>query len=124
MSYLSLLSKISAKIGGLFIRLSHKLCPPLEDTQALRVKPWFADNGDKTLRLYYDLDEDSTVFDLGGFEGQWASDIYSMYSCTIHIFEPVNEYAQNIKRRFAKNKKVHVHQYGLAGYSRDERISL
>jgi len=76
--------------------------------QEKKVLPWFRDQGDKNLRLNYDLDENSMVFDLGGYEGQWASDIFSMYCCSIHVFEPVEEFADKIIKRFSKNKKIIV----------------
>jgi FkbM family methyltransferase len=78
------------------------------------VSRWFGDNGDKTLRLDYDLDENSVVFDLGGFEGQWTADIHCMYGCRSYVFEPVVEFAANIKHRFRKNKKVDVFPFGLS----------
>jgi FkbM family methyltransferase len=92
--------------------------------QEKRVIPWFADNGDRTLRLNYELAKNSLVFDLGGYVGQWTSDIYSMYCCTIHVFEPVAEYAEGIRRRFSRNTDVHVHQFGLAGCNQAVKISL
>jgi len=82
--------------------------------EEIRVLPWIRDNGDKTHRLQYDLHEHSLVLDLGGYEGQWASDIFSMYCCQIHIFEPVPKYVQNIKQRFERNSHIHVHQFGLS----------
>lgn len=93
-----------------------------EDIQAKRCAPWFRDNGDKTLRLEYSLSDDSIVFDLGGYEGQWASDIFSMYCCSIYVFEPVETFANNIKTRFANNKKIHVYQYGLTSMTKSEEI--
>ena len=33
------------------------------------VDRWFADRGDQTLRLDYDLNENSVVLDLGGYHG-------------------------------------------------------
>ncbi len=81
--------------------------------QARRVKPWTLANGDKTLRLNYDLNEDSLVFDLGGYEGQWASDIFSKYLCKIFVFEPSKPYAANIKSRFSRNKFIQVFDFGL-----------
>lgn len=69
----------------------------------------------------YDLSADSTVFDVGGFEGQWASDIVAMYGCKVHIFEPIPAYAERIGRRFARNPLVSVHTIGLA--SQDETVS-
>lgn len=89
-----------------------------------RFTPWFRDNGDKTLRMEYGLNEKSVVFDLGGFEGQWASDIFSRYCCWIHIFEPVEEFALNIEKRFARNNKILVHKFGLSNENTEARISV
>lgn len=99
--------------------------------QARRVKPWFKVNGDKTLRLDYDLNEKSIVFDLGGYEGQWASDIFSKYLCKIYVFEPFKDYATNIKKRFEKNPSIKVFDFGLGKgdntftfYSNDDGSSV
>lgn len=89
-----------------------------------QLKLWKANNGDKTLRLDYNLDQDSIVFDLGGYEGQWASDIYSRYCCRIYVFEPVHEFAERIQKRFLRNPNISVLQFGLGGFSRKETISL
>ena len=37
---------------------------------------WFADNGDRTHRLNYDLNSNSVVFDVGGYKGDFAFSIY------------------------------------------------
>lgn len=89
-----------------------------------QVKFWQRDQGDRKLRLDYDLNENSLVFDLGGYEGQWASDIFAMYCCSIHIFEPVEEYFDNIARRFSRNKKIHVYRLGLASENTQWKISV
>ena len=92
--------------------------------QAKRVVPWIRNKGDRTLRLDYDLSESSIIFDLGGYQGQWASDIFEKYCCTIYIFEPVPDFAKNIKQRFKENQKVHVYNYGLAGENKIEIIAI
>jgi FkbM family methyltransferase len=92
--------------------------------QASRVKPWLKDNGDKTHRLNYDLNENSVVLDLGGYEGQWAADIFCKYGCTIHVFEPLKRFANNIEKRFEKNSKVKIYQYGLSKTNTNEKISI
>lgn len=74
---------------------------------------WHAQDGDHTLRLDYDLSAESVVVDLGGYRGQWASDIFAKYACTVHVFEPVPVYAEGIRRRFARNPRIVVHQCGL-----------
>lgn len=88
------------------------------------VKKYYADGGDYRFRYDYDLEPDAVVLDLGGHEGQWASDLYSRYRCTIHIFEPVSAYAQAIEQRFRKNEDIIVHQLGLGARARTETIHV
>jgi len=94
------------------------------NSQEERCLAWFNDNGDKTLRLEYSLSDNSVVFDLGGYEGQWASDIFSKYCCFIYVFEPVKEFATNIEHRFAKNNKISVHQFGLSSLSKKSHVFI
>ncbi len=98
--------------------------PGLQEKQFLRVKPWVLSNGDKTLRLNYNLDENSIIFDLGGYEGQWASDIFSKYLSHIYIFEPYFPFYENIKNRFQKNPKIKVYNFGLASKSTNSHLSF
>ena len=93
-------------------------------TQEKRCISWFNDKGDKTLRLDYDLDNESIVFDLGGYEGQWASDIFSMYCCHIHVFEPVEKFATKIEKRFSKNNRILVHKFGLSNTNQNIQIFI
>ncbi|MBD3201958.1 MAG: FkbM family methyltransferase [Candidatus Lokiarchaeota archaeon] len=95
-----------------------------------KTEEWFKHQGrlpyskknDKNLRYKYNLNENSIVFDLGGYRGQWTSDIFSMYCCSIYIFEPVQEYAQIIKERFERNKKVKNFGFGIGG--KNEKIPI
>jgi FkbM family methyltransferase len=68
------------------------------------------------------LSPDSLVIDLGGYQGQWASDIFSMHGCRIFVFEPVPEFAQDIGRRFASNPRISVFPFALG--ERDGTASL
>lgn len=105
------LSKFLKKVGSLLCGFASCL---YKSPQSKRVIPWFAVNGDETLRLNYSLDEKSIVFDVGGYKGQWASDIFTMYGCYIYIFEPVAEYVKRIEKRFSKNPKIKTYSFGLA----------
>jgi FkbM family methyltransferase len=107
------------KTGILFIYLGRKIFLSKEEE---RVLPWNQDQGDETYRVDYDLSGNSIVFDLGGYKGDWTSDIYSRYCCHIHVFEPVKLYADNIKKRFAKNCKITVYNFGLSEESREDSI--
>ena len=89
-----------------------------------RERQWYADQGDQTLRLDYDLAPSAVVLDAGGYHGDWAADIYCKFSCRIHVFEPVSEFATTVTRRFEHNESVTVHRYGLGSEDRRESITL
>lgn len=97
---------------------------PNNQLQFERVKPWFAVEGDSTLRLNYVLNENSIVFDLGGYKGEFTSDIYNKYSPTIYVFEPILSFYEIIKNKFSNNSKVNVFPYGLGSKNEQIKISL
>jgi FkbM family methyltransferase len=89
------------------------------------VQQWLARKGDITLRLDYDfLTTDGLAFDLGGYRGQWTSDIYAKYGCNIYVFEPVAEYADFIRKRFHRNKKIKVFPFGLSNRAEEKLIKI
>ena len=123
------LGRIIDKAGRLLCQAGRKLNPPIQEPacrtpQEQIFDKWFADEGDKTSRLDYDLSEDSLVLDVGGYEGQWASDIFLRYRCFIHIFEPVPAFAANIARRILRNKRIVLHPCGLGRETKLETISV
>src|SRR5947207_3683633 len=87
--------------------------PFFPSSRELALASWFKSQGDKTYRLDYDLSEQSVVFDLGGFEGQWTSDIFAMYTPRVYVFEPVLSFFAKIQHRFRHNQKITVHPLGL-----------
>jgi FkbM family methyltransferase len=89
-----------------------------------RTIPWYVADGDHTLRVNYDLNENSVVFDMGGYEGLWAQEIYCKYGASIHIFEPVQKFADNIRNRFIKNSRVKVLSYGLGKTNQEIAINI
>ena len=44
--------------------------------QSQRVKPWLEIKGDQFLRLNYNLNPDSVVFDIGGYKGEFSTSIF------------------------------------------------
>jgi FkbM family methyltransferase len=105
----------------LFKRLRKRYYPSDYD---ICMSNWLADKGDQTLRMNYDLNEDSVVIDLGGYEGQWSSDIFSRYCSNIHILEPVPQFYHNIKERFLPNDKIVIHNCGLSNSDSIIKIAL
>lgn len=97
---------------------------PNDLIQRERVLPWFAVKGDETLRLDYDLNEKSVVFDVGGYKGEFASDIFCKYNAVIYVFEPIKSFFQIIQNKFVKNSKVKIYNFGLAAKDEQMQISM
>jgi FkbM family methyltransferase len=88
------------------------------------VAQFYADGGDARLRFDYELAPSSLVLDLGGYEGQWASDLYARRRCRIDVFEPVEKFAAGIAERFRHNPDIRVHRLALGGATRTETLSI
>lgn len=78
------------------------------------IDKWNLAEGDRVLRTNYDLNDKSIVFDIGGFCGTWATDIFCMHGSNILIFEPVPHFYDTIKYKFSNNNKVKLFNYGLS----------
>jgi len=88
------------------------------------VKKWYRDDPHSMRRFDYDLGPASLVLDLGGYRGQWSSDMFSMYGCRIIVFEPVREFADFIMKRFKHNSSIVVHPFGLGDATRYETMGV
>lgn len=76
-------------------------------------------------RVDYPLDQNSIVFDVGGFVGNWAQQIWDKYHCRIHIFEPVQEHVDILRRKFegdACRSSITIHNVGLSNV--DEQLNI
>lgn len=49
---------------------------------------WYESNGEGTYYVNWPLNPKSTVWDVGGYEGEWSRRIAKRYGCTIYTFEP------------------------------------
>jgi FkbM family methyltransferase len=67
--------------------------------------------GDNRFLFNFDLNSNSTVFDIGSYDGAYFRDISRRYSCHIHAFEPVPTFYQN--SCFMLPGKVKVRNYAL-----------
>ena len=94
----------------------------LKDKFTLAYSKWIKDKGDEKLRYDYPLNENSIVFDLGGYHGEFADKIYDKYRCSVYIFEPVKEFFEIIKEIFKSNQKIYTFDYGLS--DKDESMEI
>ena len=102
-----------------------------EKKHADRVVKFLGIKGEDVLRLDYPLDENSLVFDVGGYKGDFASAIYATHKCRVMVFEPVSNYVEHLRWRFAKNPAIELFPVGLGGktgkftiYKDDDASSL
>jgi FkbM family methyltransferase len=84
---------------------------------------WYSDPGADTRRHDYPLDAESVVLDVGGFEGGWAEQAIDRFGCTVHVFEPVPEFAAGIEARL-RGRPAFVHRYGLAATTMETEFSI
>jgi len=102
-------------------KLKNKFFPSVTHKEVNR---WYRDGGDTRLRFNYELKPDSVVFDLGGFEGGFASDLYSRMPCKIYSFEPVKSFYDDMVDRFRLNPDISVFNYGLSSSDQAVDISI
>lgn len=105
---MNFLSKIQNKLATLFRRYI------LREPFLIEVARWFRDKGDDTLRLNYLLTQESVIFDLGGYHGDFAAAINEKYGCKVYVFEPVPEFYQKCVNRFQGNQQIICLNYGLS----------
>ena len=88
------------------------------------LQKWFSIGGDDSLRVNYQLNENSIVLDLGGYEGTWTQKIFDKYQCNIHVFEPIPSLYENLVEKFKNNDKVKVYNFGISDEDKEISISL
>ena len=107
-----LIARICFRLAVFFRQLGRKFTRQPAARQAI-IDEWKRLDGDKTLRVEYDLNPSSIVFDFGGYEGEWAAEIAARYGCRVEVFEPYLPYANAIAKRFKNNPNINVHAFGL-----------
>ena len=110
-------------IDGWLLSQRLPVVDPRHAIHVANVDEWNKVDGDFTCRLDYDLNEDSVVFDVGGYLGEWAVSIYARHKCNIFIFEPVTVYYNRIQNRLKGNDKFQIFNYGLGAHTRKMNVT-
>ena len=77
------------------------------------IRQFNREQGRGTPTTFDGLTGDSVVFDLGGYEGEWANDMRRLYDCKVHVFEPHPLFAAALAERFSDDPNVTSHPYAL-----------
>ena len=84
---------------------------------------FFRNGGDDMLYKFDGfLNESSTVFDMGSYEGEFYKEIFRKYNCDIHAFEPVEQFYSNCLENLPK--KVLLNNFALVNENTTFNISL
>lgn len=70
------------------------------------------------------LNQSSTVFELGGYKGEWVKDIYRKYQCECYVFEPVKEFCDIIEKEIGQIDKVHIYNMGIGILTHDAEMAV
>jgi len=86
----------------------------LKDEEQINLREWNRKRGDEVLRIEYDLNSASLVFDLGGYMGDFTEQMNNCYSCSIYMFEPVKSFYDVCTLRFQGQPKIKCFNFGLS----------
>jgi FkbM family methyltransferase len=78
-----------------------------------RIKRFKREQGVGTPSRFEGVGPGSTVFDFGGYEGEWTATMRRTYDCTVHVFEPHPTFAAALASRFKGDPKVICHDFAL-----------
>ena len=94
----------------------------LKDKKLIALQSYYSDYPYQSVLYDFKLNEDSIVFDVGGYIGEYSERIYSMYNSNIYIFELFPKFHFLIKNKFQLNKKIKVFDFGLS--NKDQEIFI
>lgn len=94
-----------------------------KDRAIIERTKWYRDKGDEYLRLEYNLNQDSIVFDIGGYVGDFAEKISKKFGCKIYLFEPSQSFYKKCLERFKDNKNILCFNYGVGDLNGDFILS-
>ena len=75
----------------------------------------------ESMRYDYPLTPDSVVWDVGGYEGNFAAQIYLKYRCRVRVFEPV--FTGKVINTLG-HYPIEVSPVGLGGRQRTEKMRI
>jgi len=92
-----------------------------QDVNSLNM--WFADRGDYTHNINYELNDESVIIDLGGYHGLWVDEILKKINPNIPnilLVEPVPEYYNFLVDKFKNYEKIKVINFAVSTNQNEE----
>lgn len=79
--------------------------------------------GGNKLLLDINIDSNQLVLDIGGYKGEWTSQIFLKYGCKSIIYEPSQSFAEICINKFKLNPSIQVICAGVGGENRKAKFS-
>lgn len=77
------------------------------------LRRWQVDRGDEVYSTNYNLNPNSHVVEIGGFEGAWARKIFYEYACNMYVVEPLPDFFESLQRGLGRHEKVRLLNTGV-----------
>jgi FkbM family methyltransferase len=74
---------------------------------------WRDHEGDYTHSLNHSLSINSTVVELGGFTGVWATQIHNKFQCKVYAIEPIEKFYNQMVDKFKDQSNIHLLNVGV-----------
>ena len=71
-----------------------------------------------------ELNESSTVLDIGAYNGEWGQQIMDLYNPTLYAFEPNPNIFKELEKTAANYPKLHPVSYGIGAKTEQLKISM
>jgi FkbM family methyltransferase len=88
------------------------------------VGDWYRENGPEIIWRDLPIGSDHIALDVGGYRGDWTSELLCRYGSRSWVFEPVPEQAQAIRSKFRSNSRVIVTEAALGPTSGEAEIAV
>lgn len=85
---------------------------------------FYRNGGQEQLYDNLPITPDDLVIDGGGYQGEWTDEMLCRYGCRSIIFEPVPQFAESLRQRYARNSRVEVCEAALSDRSGHTKITF
>ena len=92
------------------------------DQFTISARDYFKYNKNNEVLYIHNLHQNSIVYDVGGYLGEFSENLLKRYDPFIHLFEPVLEFHQHCKKVFNGSIKITLHNYALSNTNDSQKI--
>lgn len=112
--------RIIKKFEDIFNKLKYLIYLKIfRDKRLVNLEKFYSD---KVSLIDFDLNQDSIVFDVGGYKGEFSEEIFNNFQSQIYLFEPHPVFLKKLETKFHNNRKVSLFNIGLSNKNYEVKI--